>query len=164
MTRNVKVTSVKLCTKVKEKKEESATSIHQTTWPTIVFQLMGSTKLLITPANVSAIMLILPTTVGSRFMQASQALHGASLSIRHQQMGQVQRERGSRAYIWGILFELHIFVKYMLVHSAISCNISGNVNEHCIYHSLHTLHSPTEYSFILSLTSRLTVNTNRIAR
>lgn len=35
---------------------------------TIVFQLMGSTKLLTTPANVSAPTLARPTTVGSRFM------------------------------------------------------------------------------------------------
>lgn len=95
-------------------------------------------------------------------MQASHALHGASLSIR-QQMGQVERER-KQAYIWGILFELHILVKYMLVHSAISCNISGDGNEHVSTTCLHTPHSPTEYSFILSLTSLLTVNTNRIAR
>lgn len=52
-------------------------------------------------------------------MQASQALHGASLSDRQTRLG------GRWAYIWGILFELHIFVKYMLVHSAISCSISG---------------------------------------
>lgn len=73
-------------------------------------------------------------------------------------------EAGVRwAYIWGILFELHIFVKYMLVHSAISCSISGSGSER-MSATLYTRHSPTEYSFILSLTSLLTVRTNRIAR
>jgi hypothetical protein len=48
---------------------------------TMVFQLMGSTKELITPAKVSAMTLVRPTMVGSRFMQVSQARQGASLQI-----------------------------------------------------------------------------------
>ena len=49
--------------------------------PTMVFQDIVSTKLLITPANVSAMTFVRPTIVGSFDMHASQALHGASLII-----------------------------------------------------------------------------------
>lgn len=48
---------------------------------TIVFQLIGSTKLLMTPAKVSAMTLVRPTIVGSLAIHASQALHGASLQV-----------------------------------------------------------------------------------
>ena len=74
MTKNDNAVSVKPYTRQRHTQSKVKGEL------TIVFQLIGSTKLLMTPAKVSAMTLVRPTMVGSRCIQASQALHGASLT------------------------------------------------------------------------------------
>src|ERR1700744_2850842 len=70
---------------------------------TRVFQLMGSTKLLITSASISALTLARPTIDGSRAIQFSHSKHWSI--------------RAGRGF-------LQLFAEYEFEQSAISCRLS----------------------------------------
>jgi hypothetical protein len=73
MIRNDRVTRVNPYVTISKRCRREASELA------MVFQLIDSTKELITPPKVSAMTFVLPTKVGSRFIHVSQALHGASL-------------------------------------------------------------------------------------
>lgn len=90
-------------------------------------------------------------------MQASQALQGASLSDRQTRLGE-----GGLTY--GVFCLSYTYLSSTCWYTRQSPAVFlANGSEH-VSATHYTAHSPTEYSFILSLTSLLTVKTNRIAR